>query len=309
MPHHHHHHEEEVTEHAKRWPLLLAEHPIVELVSDFAHLTVVSTNDEPYLEAFGEKGAPQIEIQPKGGTTHIRVGSPWHGDKWWNEPFWEAAFWEKRRWKRGLHARVVLHVPPAVTARIRASAAKIRVEDLEGCDLAVQADAGALTLRNVGGKIRLSTDAGRIDGQNLRGTFDVATSAGAVHLEIASLDAGTHRVRTSMGAAHIALARGLPVRIDTRTTMGASRVDFPQTRDAASILEIEADLGAIRVTPSDREWQGTPAPAPAPATSPYRSPAAPSTSDTDVQKVLERVADGSLTPAAARELLRAMGWV
>lgn len=98
----------------------------------------------------------------------------------------------------------------------------------------------------------------------------------------------------------------MPVRIAARTTMGATRIDLPVANDAPALLEVEADLGAIRVMESSRTWDATIA---TPA-GPYRAAPASGgepTSDEEVERILERVADGSLSPEAARDLLRALG--
>ncbi len=87
--------------------------------------------------------------------------------------------------------------------------------------------------------------------------------------------------------------------------MGATRIDFPITADAAALLDIEADLGAIRVVESSRTYDaGIIVPA-----GPYRTaaPVSSAVPDVEIEHVLERVADGSITPEAARDLLRALG--
>jgi hypothetical protein len=318
--HAHVHDREEDREQAFRWPLPLGEHPALELESDFAKITIlpVPPGEEPRVELQdrGHRHRPHVEVRGEAGVTRVTVGGMFRGgdDDAWTGRFWEPSFWEKRRWKHHFHAHLVVYVPRDVRARIRSAAAQVDVRGLSACDLKIEIDAGALVLTDVHGRLRLSTEAGKIDARGIGGTLDVATSAGAVRLDVVSLDPGGHRVRTSMGAAQVALARGMPVQIDTRTTLGSARVDFPSVRGAPAVLEIEADLGAIRVTSSGRTWTG--APAPIPASSPYRTapvdakPAdAPApTADAEVERILERVADGSLSPADARELLQALGW-
>ena len=178
--------------------------------------------------------------------------------------------------------------------------------NLSGCDLSIETDAGAVSVEDVSGRISLATQAGRIDALRISGAIDIATSAGAVNAEILSLTAGTHRIRTSVGAVRIELAKGLPVRIAARTTMGSTRVDFPVQEDALAVLDIEADLGAIRVSESSHRHDASEVSA-----GPYRTPAQsdePSPRDNEeIESILARVADGELSPEAARELLRALG--
>src|SRR5262249_55915528 len=138
-------------------------------------------------------------------------------------------------------------------------------------------------------------------------------NAGAVRLEIAHLDAGKHKVTTNIGATRIELARGMPVRVEARTTMGSARVSFPTVRDAAALLEVEAGPGAVQVRRSSRVGgppgvgDGSAEPVGA---GPFRTADVVESkpmSEEELAAVLEKVAKGELTPAAARELLRALG--
>lgn len=308
-----------------RRPLPLAEHPFLDIDSDFAFVAVVPTTagEDPFLEISGAAtlggDGPTLgfDIQAKDGTTSVRI----HGaaraieDRITSGRFWEANFWEKRRWHGHFRTQIVAHVPRNVRMRIRSAAARVHVEQLAGCDLSISTNAGALFLEDVVGRLALTTEAGRIDGRRVGGTIDASTSAGAISLEILSLDPGTHRIRTNMGAARVDLAQGMPVQIDTRTAMGSSRVDFRSIKGAAAILELEADLGAIRVRASRHRWDANEATTTvADHGTPYRAPGnvvdahSDAAADEDVKRVLERVADGTLAPADARELLRAMGW-
>lgn len=301
-----------------RWSLPLGEHPRLELTTDFARLSVVPVlaGETPWLDVFPAHphhhghghGAPPppVEVDGDGGTTRVRIAGPWAGASWWSGPWWEQAFWEKTFWKMAARVVVVAHVPAGIEGAIRSSAGKVQVSGLSGCDLALDTDAGAVLVEDVSGRLKLSTQAGRIDARRVSGSLDITSNAGAVTAEVLALAPGAHHVRTSVGAVRLELARGMPVRIDARTTMGATRVDFPSVADAPAVLDVEADLGAIRVIESSRAWDGTAAPG-----GPYRAPArasAPSLArDEEVQRVLERVADGSITPEVARELLRALG--
>jgi hypothetical protein len=316
---------------AARWPLPLAQHPFLELTSDFVYLSIVpiAPGEQPFVELLGRSQHEyKIDVRGDAGTTTVRLDHAGHDPRWPHrihphhehhhghrrderrrehrreDRWWEGAFWE-RRFGRHARAHVVAHVPANVRAKVHSAAARVDVARLAGCELTVDLDAGALTLDDIAGRIALSTSAGRIDGRGLRGSIDVSTSAGAVRLELLALDPGTHRIRTNMGAAHVELADGMPVQIDTRTAMGSSRVDAPSTRGAAAILDVEADLGAIRVSRSRRAW--TPKPPIVKADGPYRTAAEPQ-DDAEIAAILAKVADGSLSPTAARDLLRAMGY-
>jgi hypothetical protein len=312
-------HERQATEtvsNAPRVTLPLDEHPLLDLESDFSRIAIVAVapGETPFVEVIGHgPGSPPVHVRGENGVTRVRLDLPWTTtrEKWWEGSFWEAGFWEKRVFGKGA-ARVVLHVPSNVRAKIRSAAARIDVRDLSGCDLSLDADAGAITLVRVGGKLTLSTQAGRIDGRDIEGALSVSSSAAAVRLDVLSLDPGTHRISANMGSVRIGLAQGMPVRIDAKTQMGSSRIEYPSSREARAILEIEADLGSIRVSPSERKFRTRESASPPPSEgSPYRESAereTPHVPNAELEAILARVADGSLSPAAAKELLRGLGW-
>jgi hypothetical protein len=304
-----------------RWTLPLADHPRLELEADLARVNIVgiAPGETPWLEVESDEPhtVPLVEVEGSGTTTHVRISGARHGEPplhhpapdagpgWWRGPWWSAAFWDRRRWKKAFHVNVVAHVPRDVRGVVRSNAAKMRVADLSGCDIAIETDAGYLSIEDVSGALRLATQAGRIDARRISGSFDIATSAGAVSAEVLSLAPGTHRIRSNVGSVHLELARGMPVRVAARTTMGATRIEFPTTEDAPALLDIEADLGAIRVVESARAWE------PSAQAGPYRTPSKtmprPEEDEEEIARILSRVADGSITPETARDLLRALG--
>jgi hypothetical protein len=309
-----------------RWSLALDEHPRLDLQTDMARVSVVgiAPGEAPWLEVKSEDAEeiPPVEVEAEGGTTRVRISglargwptwpdrplrhpNPHAGPGWWNGPWWDPSFWDKRRWKKSFHVHAIAHVPLDVRGRVRSNAAKMHISGLTGCDLAVETDAGYLAMEDVSGTLRLSTQAGRIDAHRISGSLDITTSAGAVTAEVLALSPGTHRIRTNVGAVRLELARGMPVRVAARTTMGSTRVEFPTSEDAPALLDVEADLGAIRIVESLRHWNEA---ASVPA-GPYRTSASPHPppNDEEIERILSRVADGSITPEAARDLLRALG--
>jgi hypothetical protein len=305
-----------------RWTLPLVDHPRLELEADLARVSIVgiAAGETPWLEVESDDPhtVPLVDVEGEGPTTRVRISGAHRGDPpfthpapdagpgWWKGPWWSAAFWDRRRWKKAFHVNVVAHVPRDVKGAVRSNAAKMRVADLFGCDLVIETDAGYLSIEDVSGALKLATQAGRIDARRISGSLDIATSAGAVSAEVLSLAPGTHRIRSNVGSVQLELARGMPVRVAARTTMGATRVDFPTTDDAPALLDIEADLGAIRVVESPRAWeQGSM------AAGPYRTPGVGPTrseeNEEEIARILSRVADGSITPEQARDLLRALG--
>lgn len=297
-----------------RWELPLDQHPALEVTAEMAMISIVPTRlgEKPFVEVLGASRI-EVNIRGEGGTTHVHLEQ-------------DVGFFGFGRDK----SRTVLHVPGDVRVRVRTEAGRLRAERLHGCRLTIETDAGEVQLRDVHGAMRVLTGAGKIDGEALAGSFDFATTAGAIYLDVVAFDPGKHRVTTSVGAVKVDLARGLAVNIDARTTMGTARVVYPSQRDAPAILDIEADVGAIKVRESSRlgiavdgaergpyrTADVVAARASAPianestpdATS---SAAAPSPNvprdDSQLDAILRRVADGSLSPRDAGSLLRALG--
>ncbi len=280
--------------------LPLDEHPKLDVSADFAHLTIVpiSPGEKPWAEV-RSKRTNRVRVRAEDGTTYVRIG----GEDW------GFAMWNGKD-------RVTLHVPADVHARVVSAAGRLFVERLDGCDLVVENDAGTIDLDDVGGALRIVTDAGRIDGNKVRGRLDVTSQAGAVRLDVTGLEPGEHRVRAEVGAVKIDLARGMDVRIEAHAAMGTAKVDYPQRKDAAAVLLVETEVGAIKVRASDRSvvvprWDRPGAGpyrasadviAPAPGAEPAENPAF----GEELDRILAKVADGSLSPSAAAELLRAL---
>jgi hypothetical protein len=302
------------------WPLPLDEHPRLEIDASAAQMMIVplAPGERPRLEALGRDAERvRADIEAGGGTTHVRVRG-------------EGGF---LGFGRHVRARLVLHVPHAVDLRAHTEAGRLRVHGLRRCRLTLETEAGEVDLRDVHGALVVRTEAGRVEGEGLAGSLDVSTSAGAVRLEILHLEPGVHRVHTSVGAAHLELARGMQVRIDARTAMGVARVSYPSTREAAAVLDLVAEVGAVKVREAHARWApivddvvaGGPYRAPSPIAPIPPAPAAGASiaeadavrtaplddveADAALASILQRVADGSLTPKDAAELLRGLGHV
>lgn len=281
--------------------LPLDEHPLLDVTADFAHLTIVPTarGERPFAEV-RSKRRNRVRVRGENGTTFVRIGGEDWGFGMWNGK-----------------DRVTLHVPAAVRARVATSAGRLFVERLDGCDLVVENDAGTIDLDDVGGALRIVTEAGRIDGRGVRGRLDVSSQAGAVRLDIVGLEPGEHHVRAEVGAVKLELARGLGVRVDARATMGAVKVDYPSDVGAPATLVVETEVGAIRVRSSERAAVAV-VPTRDRGDGPYRTPPSPEpaaaegavttsdATDEELERILAKVADGTLAPTAAAALLRAL---
>ena len=210
--------------------------------------------------------------------------------------------------------RLVALVPPrGLRGQLVTSAGRLSVLRLENVDLEISADAGAIDLEDVSGDLTLTTSAGKIEGRGLSGRIEATTDAGAIRLEIAHLAPGRHSVSTSLGSVRIDLARGMPVQIGAHTTMGSSRVEARSTAGAAAQLEVNAELGSVRVRESTRFYEAplsapieAASEGPTPSEGPFRTAQRGPLHDGTLDRVLARVASGELDARAAADLLRAL---
>jgi hypothetical protein len=289
---------------------------VLELSAEMGAITLVPVEPggAPRLVAEGKLAKKmRPEIRRDGDMLRVRVD--WQGDLGLLRSFWG--------W--GDKLRLTAYLPRGVRATVRADAGHLRARDLLDCELSLNAEAGAIDLENVRGRMLVRAPTGKIEGRGLTGSFDMEANTGAIRLGILGLDPGRHRVRTDMGVAKIELAHGIAVRVEPRVAIGDARVDYPETAGAAAVLEVSTELGAVRVRQS-REV----AVAPIAQRAPYREPpvveppsmgeegeegGAPSAPPFDasavpedaLDKVLVMVAKGKLSPRDAGELIRALG--
>ena len=297
------------------WELPFGPVPVLELSADAAsvELVPVEPGGAPRLVAEG-KLARKMRAEIRRDGDALRVHVEWKGDLDLLRSFWD--------W--GGKLRLTAYLPHGVRATVRADAGRLRARDLDGCELSLHAEAGTVDLENVRGRILVRASCGKIEGRGLAGTFDVEANEGAIRLGIVGLDPGRHRVRTDTGAAKIDLARGLAVRFEPSASDGEVKIDYPETPGAAAVLEVSAEMGAVRVRSSSEPAM---APSSQPRT-PYREPpvsvpepgvageasgaaGAPFDGSRVPEEALERVlvmvAKGKLSPRDAGELIRALG--
>jgi hypothetical protein len=256
------------------------------------------------IAAHGYQLDPQsIQISINGDHTSVNVSNSI--SSWWR------SFWERRTGRL-----LVLYVPRDVDAEIHTSAGRVRVSQLRNCTLLVANEAGSTRLEDVHGKLTLSSEAGEIRGDNLSGSFDVTASAGEVRLSVLDVDPGEHRIQASMGAIKLLLAKGLPVSFEPHAPLGSVRLSYPATAGAPARFVLTADMGEIKVREytktaehSERrayhihaELRGEPQPRP--EENPYRS--ASTIEPETLDRILAKVADGTLQPQTAAELIRAL---
>ncbi|MCC6337945.1 MAG: DUF4097 family beta strand repeat protein [Myxococcales bacterium] len=299
--------------------LPLSEKPTLEISASTIDVELVplKSGELPFIDVHGPRlSEGTVELKPDGEVTRVSLGSPWRDGFEWNFP-----------------QKLVFHVPPHVRARVASDAGRLHVEELAGCDLEVTSHAGAVTLDRVRGRLKVRVDSGAVKGAHVGGTLDIRSAAGAVKLGIDALDAGTHQIRTTMGSVKVDLAAGLQVELATSTTLGSVRSRYPNTPGAPVVLQLEAELGAVKVNEVDavederhgdwpdwrRLWRDvagavvttmgrevkqvtTDVPSPAGA----KQEASPASQE-ELRRVLELVQAGKLSTGDAERLIRAMG--
>ncbi len=286
----------------RTWPLPFGERPELDMEADVLPVTLqpVVTGEAPYLELVGHHvDRAEVEIARDGDAVRVRV-RPRPG-----------------RWPFGLFSgaalRVVAHLPPAVSARVRSDAGSIDARGLGPCLLDLRTDAGRIRLEDVHGRLRLFTDAGQVSGEGVGGSLDVRTEAGKVTLDVRHLDPGEHRVHTDVGAVSLALRPGLAVRVEARASIGSVRNEYPSQAGAPAVLRVSTDVGSVRVRQGAdagaEEWDRPPeqsrdAAEPPPPPRPPGGPSRPI--DPEVERILKMVETGELTAREADELLRAL---
>ena len=264
-------------------------------------------------------GTPRIELQTRRPEEHpLEIRRD--GDRVVVSAANDTSVW---RWTGvGSINRMTIFVPQHVRARIRQDFGQLIVENLAGCDLDLAASAGTIDLHHVRGRLKAAVDSGTISGEHLGGTFDLVSQAGSVKLSIDALDAGEHRVRTSMGSVKLWLAPSVKVKMNATTTLGSTRVTHPSTADAEAVLQLNAELGSIRVKTGDetvdprhrdwpdwrRLWRDLAQQAANVVMEEIPRPDAKRrVPDEELRKVLELVETGKLNASDAERLIRAMG--
>lgn len=114
-----------------------------------------------------------------------------------------------------------------------------------GTALAVAADAGHVILHGDLTRAQVTTHAGQVSGTGLgRGSFTVATQVGEVELAFASAPARV-KVTTTTGAIDVTVPGGTSYKVTTSATVGDKDVTVPSDANAASIIDLHADVGHI----------------------------------------------------------------
>jgi hypothetical protein len=296
-----------------RWDLPFGSLPEIDFHADAFSLSIepVEEGGVPRIEtSHKSRRAPDIHVMREGNVVRVRIGTG-RGIPLLDWIPWNAG------------STLTLRVPANLHGRIHTGAGTLQAEDLDDCDLALVTDAGTIQVERIRGNLRLMTAAGTIDGSDLEGSINAETHAGTIDLSVLSLDPGVHRIHTSAGTVRVDLARDIEARIDATSNFGASRVKFPSTHDAAATLVVSSDAGTVRVRASHHKPHHKSRRPPrehVAQASPYRHAAPPppvatsakATTDSDatngeLDRVLQMVADGTLSPEDAGEVLRALG--
>lgn len=293
-----------------RWDLPFSDSPEIHLFADYFSIVVepISEGETPHLEMKASGKPPRVVVEREGNAVRVGIG---HDS---GIPLLDWIPW-------GAGSKMIVRVPPNIRGRFQTGAGTLRASDLNGCDLELATDAGTIRVDRIRGKLRLHTAAGTIDGNDLAGSFDVETSAGTVDLRIGEIDPGKHRVHTSAGTVRVDLSRDISAHIEASSSFGGSRVSFPSDPRAAASLVVTSDAGTVRVRGSDKiaPPRRIASAFTADAASPYRRNAVATVASSshvavdddaaneELERVLRMVADGTITPNDASEILRALG--
>jgi hypothetical protein len=113
----------------------------------------------------------------------------------------------------------------------------------------ITAQAGAVKMAGVGGKISVTTEAGAVEGRALTSdAVTVRTELGATSLEFAEAPSEINAV-TSMGAVDLRVPGTTAYAVDVRTPAGAERVRVDQDPASAHHIQVRTDVGAVQIDP------------------------------------------------------------
>ncbi|WP_250003582.1 hypothetical protein [Actinoplanes sp. M2I2] len=113
----------------------------------------------------------------------------------------------------------------------------------------ITAQAGAVTMDGVGGKISVTTEAGAVEGRALTSdAVTVRTELGATSLEFAEAPSAVDTT-TSMGAVDLRVPGTTAYAVDVRTPAGAERVRVDRDPASAHRIQVRTDVGAVQIDP------------------------------------------------------------
>jgi hypothetical protein len=253
----------------------------------------VDPGEAPRLEMRARGKKPNVEIDRSGD--RVRVAIDWD----------EGDIFGWLRW--GRPARMTLHLPKGVRGRVAIGAGNVRIGVLDCEDLQVETGAGSIHAGRVTGRVALETSAGSIHVGELDGGIVARTNAGSIRVRILGLDPGTHTVHSEAGAVRVDVAEGLVLHVVPQVTFGHAKIEVRDTAGAAAVLEVGSSAGSVAVRP----WAGMHGmPQKVVEVGPYRTPSPVTKPEKkepgELERILEMVADGRLTPDQAGELIAAL---
>ena len=111
----------------------------------------------------------------------------------------------------------------------------------------ITAQAGRVKVDGIGGNLRVATQAGAVEGRALRSAnATIETEAGAASLEFAAAPTLV-RARTSAGAVELRVPGTTAYAVDVRTSVGATSVDVDKDPASKHRIEIQTDVGAVKI--------------------------------------------------------------
>lgn len=122
---------------------------------------------------------------------------------------------------------------------------RIRMPTAMSADITAQA--GAVKVDGLSGNLQVATQAGAVEGRALTsGEVTIETAAGAAFLEFAKAPTLV-RARTHAGAVELRLPGTTAYAVDVRTSVGATSVDVDKDPASKHRIEIQTDVGAVKI--------------------------------------------------------------
>jgi DUF4097 and DUF4098 domain-containing protein YvlB len=111
----------------------------------------------------------------------------------------------------------------------------------------ITAQAGAVKVDGLSGDLHVATQAGAVEGRALTSAeVTIETAAGAASLEFVKAPTLV-RARTHAGAVELRVPGTTAYAVDVRTAVGATSVDVDKNPASKHRIEIQTDVGAVKI--------------------------------------------------------------
>ncbi len=220
----------------------------------------------PELRTFEVGTQPTIKVQNRAGTILVRAGQEGQVSVTTN----------RRGYLFSQHWQVEQDAPLSYAYDETKNTVAVRVDgwrpfgnnsiDFEvvvppRAHLELEANAGKIIVRDIQGKMKLSTDAGAIEvwGATLQGKSRLKTDAGSITFDGALDPSGNYELSTDMGTVSATLSASTSFLLDAKTDLGTVETNLPVIQEKRSkaagqvgngpypLLKLRTDVGSIKV--------------------------------------------------------------